>query len=299
MIKNIVNLFIIFCVLLLANLSFATDIFDLSVDDEIRRNYNPDKLNVDTALPPLPKIMNMEKPYHVNDSQVIQKNEPAKTNSEVLNSSVKYTSVRNYDAAQASYAMMKKGRKIKLKTTCDITDRMKKGTRISLISTYPVSTTYFTIPGGTQFFGEIADVHRPQFTGNGGLIVIKITSVLFNNQFIPLNAEVKKITNNMNSKHIFLNDIKGKRKYVKNMIASTEPGTKFCKKMYKTTGKYWKKGGVHMLMTPVTAVTGTAVWAGNAIASPFVAIFTRGESVSIPRGSILEVKLTDNLYVYK
>lgn len=291
----------IFSLLFLLNFilqpAFA-DYLDLSVDDEIRKNYNPNQIEIDKGLPPLPKINDFDKPKYVNDSKVEEPAVKNTTNTTTYSSSSAY-SYTDSEGAKVAYAKMRKGKVFKLKTRCSLSDKMKKGTKVSFLSIYPVTSTFFTIPGGTVFYGEIANVHRPQLTSNGGLVEIDVNALKFNNNIIPINSRVRKVITNGNSKNIFLNKIKGERRFASNTAKSASRGVTSYNKFTKITRNYWKKGGANRIVSPFSYLTGVCILGGNTILSPVKATFSKGGNLTIPKGSIIEVKLLDDLYVYK
>lgn len=269
--------------------------FDTSIDDSIRKNYNPNKIDEDMALPALPKIINENatKPASLTTTQPqptlrpISKTEiNTKTPPAVYKQSVTKT-------AGGEYAVLKKGTKIKVRLQTSISDSSKKGTRVSFVSEYPVSTTYFTIPMGTVFKGEVIDSHKPQFSANGGLIVLRIDSAEIKNHTQPINAYVTKA----NHKKIFFNNIKGKRKYAKSMLHASKPGVHFFKKMMRVTAQLASDGS-SIVLTPFSAIIGTVTMASNIMIAPAVAIFYKGGSISIPAGSDFEIKLSEDVFIY-
>lgn len=269
--------FLLFTFFLLHNIACAAE-FDTSINDEIRRKYNPSKLEEDMALPALPKILNNK----------VSKDQYAPTNTAANIKPVNYS-----DAEEPGFVRLKKGTKIKLKLMNDVSDNTPKGTKLTFSSIYPVSTTYFTIPAGTLFKGYVVNSHVPQFSGNGGLIVININSMILNNEVQPIEACIVKA----NSKYIFLNNIKGKRKYTKSMIRSSKPGCNFCKKMFGVTGMLAKDGS-SIILTPFSLAAGILGFGGNVFISPALALFYKGGSIALPKGCEVDVKLMQDIFVY-
>ena len=266
---------------------FALEL-DTSIDDEIRKNYNPSKIEDDMVLPPLPKIRdNMDiKPTKPIPQTKKQNNPVAQTNS------LQYVKPTK-NSLKESYITLKKGTKIRVKLQNNISDCTKKGTKIKFISEYPVSTTYFTIPMGTVFYGEIMESHKPQLTGNGGLIVINISSIILNNEIQPINAFVTKA----NRKNIFLNNIKGKRKYISSMVKSTKNGRHFFGKMMRVSGNLATDGS-SIVVAPFSFLLGVITVSGNILISPALAVFYKGGSISIPAGTVFEIKLAQDSFIY-
>ena len=188
----------------------------------------------------------------------------------------------------------------------DIADFMKKehtffqttpeGTRISFVSTYPETSTYVTVPAGTVFKGRISDSHPPYITGNGGLIVIKVDQIIYKGRAYDIDAKVSIA----NGKHIFFNNIKGKRMYFQSIPKALKPGTKFFKKMWRVTCNLAKnESGVEIILTPFSLLTGTVVYALNLATSPVLAIFYKGKSITIPSGSPFTIQLREDAVLAK
>ena len=273
---------------------------DTSLDDEIRRNYNPNKIEEDMALPTLPKIINDTNtqsikqitPNTAHTSPQMPISELAKQDTVKLKATQRQTYAK--ESLQENYATIKKGTKIRAKLLTNISDRTKKGTKISFVSQYPVTTTYFTIPMGTTFKGEVINSHRPQLSGNGGLIVVKVNSVEIKNEIYPINANITAA----GDKKIFLNNIKGKRKYVSSMFKSMRPGCHFFKKM---VGVSWDlaRDGSSILVSPFSLALGAVAAGGNIAISPAIALFSKGENIFLNSGSNIEIKLMQDVFIYK
>lgn len=260
---------------------------DTSIDDNIRKNYNPSKIEQDAALPALPKIINEKITQPVANTKI---QTPQSQNKQLKE--IQYATP-TYNSSVESYATLKQGTKIKVKLLSGISDKSKKGTQVSFVSKYPVTTTYFTIPMGTVFKGEIIESHKPQLTGNGGLIVLNINSVVLNNEIHPLKGTVIEA----GSKKIFFNRIKGKRKYLSSMFKSMAPGGRFFQKMFGLTFQL-ARGGSEILLTPFSLGIGTIGLASNVVASPLIAIFYKGGSISLAEGTNFEIKLAHDVFIY-
>ncbi|MBR1753941.1 hypothetical protein IJ732_03815 [bacterium] len=260
---------IMFC----GNFTLAAEMFDTSIDDEIRKNYKVD----DISLPPLPQIY-YSKENH--DVEIETKNEEIKLDNPI---SVEFK----------TKAVLKRGTKLKLRSLSSISDKTKVGTKVSFILLYPVTTTYMTIPANTIFTGKVIKRHLPQKGGNGGLITIELTSVKINGQNYALHANVTKAAN----KHVYFNKIKGKRTYLSSIPKTMRWGRNYKNKMYKMT-KNFAKDGSTMILCPFSAIFGTLGYAGNLLLSPILAIKYRGNSISLKKGSVFVFKLTEDLNFY-
>lgn len=262
--------------------------FDTSIDDQIRKTYNPNKIEENEDLPPLPKILNgnFDSGKNVYKTQASQKS--------VIQKPVQISAEKSQtNSPQKSCVTLKKGTKIYLKLQTSISDRTRRGAKVSFISQFPVSTTYYTIPSGTQFLGQIISSHKPQFTGNGGLIVISINSVILNGSVQPINASVTKA----NSKFIFFNNIKGRRKYICSVFKSMRPGARFLKEMMSLSGNLLGQGS-SAFVAPFSFALGVLAFGGNIIISPALALFYKGESIHFTEGSNFVIKLAEDVYIY-
>lgn len=268
---------------------------DTSIDDDIRKNYNPSKIEDDMALPTLPKILNESKTNSVpiSNPQVTKSTQITKIQSDQMSQPATPQASQQSNVSESYYAVIKQGKKVKVRLLSSISDSSKKGTRVTFVSKYPVTTTYFTIPAGTIFKGEIINSHKPQLSGNGGLIVIRIDSVTLNNKIQPINAVVIKA----DSKHIFLNNIKGQRKYISSMFKSTKPGLHFFSKMLRLTASLASDGS-SIVVAPFSLLAGCIAVSGNIIVAPVVAVFHKGGSIQIPAGSDFEIKFKQDVFIY-
>lgn len=254
---------------------------DMTVDDDIRKNYNSSKLindvgiiQEDESLPALPSITKHEK-----TNSTTQKNQNIKSPS--------------LDKLYAGGNIkISKGNSFNVTNTSAISDWQTKGTKVKFKLKNQVIKKKYTIPTSTVFTGEIIESHKPQYTGNGGLVVIRIRSMSYKGQTIPLNAYVTIA----NSKHIFLNNIKGERKYLKTMWKKGNWGRKMFDKMFSMTINLGSDGST-LLLSPFPFAYGTLCLGLNTLTSPITAFFSKGGHVSIPAGSNFRIKLLDDAYI--
>lgn len=292
--------------------------FDTSIDDDIRRNYNPSKIEQDLALPALPNIINEQSENNyvpakatvqTKSAQIQTKPAVAKT---VKQNTVQLKPIANQYNAQVEsqsypltfqpkistpipggYITLKKGTKIRAKLVASLSDKARRGTKVTFVSKYPVSTTYFTIPMGTTFEGEVVYSHRPQFIGNGGLVVVNVNSVIINGQPRPITGVVTEV----NFKNVYFNNLKGKNRYLKGMKKSMKYGAHFFKKMC-TVSKTLATDGSSIVVAPFAIVSGVAAVGANAIVSPVLGMFYKGDSLYIKGGSDFEIKLMKDAVIY-
>lgn len=282
-----------------ADTAFCNDLVDDSIDASIRAKYNTQKIEND-LLPELPKDL---PPFDTADDAFSpSSSEPpiaVPSYSGTTSPSkvpAKVTTTNSYVKNNIkSTAILKKGKKFKVKLQNTVSDRTKAGTKISFVSQYPESFRYITVPAGTVFRGKVVDSHEPYISGNGGLIVIKVDEMLYKGASYEVDAKISIA----NEKRIFLNNIKGKRKYMKNTWNSTTFGSKYLKKMWKSSCRFANKGGINIVLAPFPTAAGLVVYGANVISSPVIALFTKGGSISIPAGSKFVIQLTEDAVILK
>ena len=291
-VKNISTIFIIF--MLLATPVFALEL-DTSVDDEIRRTYDPSKL--EQSLPALPKTA----PTQQNTvSKTPQTTQAPKTAPKSLPSTPvakpqlgvkKLPNEYKFDKSTA--IRIKKGTKFRVKSNSVISDYLREGAKVSFSSIKPVTQRYITVPVGTKFTAVVEDSHQPQMSGNGGLVVLMVDSITVNGQTRSVHGKITKA----NMKKIFFNNMKGKRSYWKGVANQIDKGENFYKKTRRTSSKL-ADNPVGILISPIPVLTGMVVYAVNFAGSPLFALFSKGGRISIPAGSEFEIKLLEDVYLY-
>lgn len=290
----------IFSILILSFLLAGSPVFalqlDLSVDEEIRKNYNPSKLEQE-SLPPLPKTASPSKTVTTKPKTTTSTSAaPPKTTPQVteparkkVNKNLPGTTLTQDDFTAIK---IKKGTKFRLKSNNLVSDYLKEGSKVSFTSLTPVYQRYVTIPVGTVFTATVVDSHLPQITGNGGLVELKIETVQFKGRTYSAHGKVTKA----NHKKIFINNIKGKRQYWKGVANQVEKGHKFYKKTRATSQKL-ADNPVGVIISPVPTIIGVAAYAVNFAGSPLFSIGYKGGRVSIPAGSEFEIKLQEDVYL--
>lgn len=305
---------------------FSLEYIDDSIDKSLRDKYDTKKIETD-LLPELPKNLpdfddNIQSdadifapsaapPQKAADmpAEAEQTQKPPVTN--VSKTPATPPAVQEKPAVQTKPAVTKttqktaatapkisikmpKGKKFKVRITSQVSDRTPAGTRLSFVSRYPETATYVTIPSGTVFKGKVTDSHPPNITGNGGLIVIEVDEMVYKGKTYKIDAKISVA----NEKRIFFNNIKGKHQFWKGLVKSTTPGYNFFKKMWRCTCKYWKNdNGVEILLTPITFVSGTVVYVLNIAASPVLAIFSKGGSITIPKNADFVIQLREDINI--
>lgn len=270
---------------------------DMSVDQEIRRQYNPNKIEND-LLPPLPDNLKNDIPLKPN-FPTSQPTTGKTTNSSTGTSSTTKTNnpiplkEANISKPKGQKLVLKRGTKFTVRLTSGISDRMSAGTKIYFRLSKPIKTKYFSLPENTRFVGVVVDSHTPQISGNGGLLVIKVDNVVINGRTQEINAKVTKA----NYKKIFFNNIKGKHSYWKSVEKSIKPGKRFYDKTWATTKKL-ANSNMTIIFSPFTLVAGVMVFGVNIIGSPLFAMFSKGGNLTIPANTPFELKLLEDTTIY-
>lgn len=290
--KKIFSLFV--ATLLLSSHCFAFEL-DTSVDEEIRKNYNPSAL--EQNLPALPKTAPSQSATTKTTVTTTNKTTPVVPKTQPVSQPSKPQFVikkmdNDYKFDKSTAIRIKKGTKFRVKSNCVISDYQREGTRVSFTSIKPVTQRYITINEGTRFNAVVEDSHLPQFTGNGGLIVLMVDGIVVNNSTKSVHAKITKA----NMKKVFLNNIKGKRGYIKGVSRQVDKGENFYKKTRRTSTKL-ADNPVGLIISPIPTVFGAVVYAVNLVGSPVFAIWAKGSRISIPAGSEFEIKLLEDVYL--
>lgn len=277
------SILIILQVILLTGLPAFSLELDLSVDEEIKKKYNTSQIEND-VLPQLPEKLKNNNTTSGNSAVT----PPPKTLPTFTNTTPVITKPDKKNAIKIS-----KWTKFQVKSNQLISDWSKEGASIAFTTTAPVYKKDITIPSGTILRGKIINTHRPQITGNGGLIVLKITSITYNGKTYSTEAKVTKA----NSKKIFFNNIKGERRYWKNVASQVDKGENFYNKTRNVSSKM-SDNPILLILSPVPTIIGVAGYALTTVTSPIFAIFDKGGNISIPSGKPFELKLLESTYVY-
>ncbi len=264
---------------------------DTSVDDEIRRTYDPSKL--EQTLPDLPKIpatATQTTPKSTAAPSTPPKTLPVTPDAKPQIGVKKFQNEYKYDKSTA--IRIKKGTKFRVKSNSVISDYLREGAKVSFSSIKPVTQRYITVPVGTKFTAVVEDSHQPQMSGNGGLVVLMVDSITVNGQTRSVHGKITKA----NMKKIFFNNMKGKRSYWKGVAKQVDKGENFYKKTRRTSSKL-ADNPVGIIISPIPVVTGMVVYAVNLAGSPLFALWSKGGRISIPAGSEFEIKLQEDVYL--
>ena len=244
---------------------------DTSIDKEISKKYNT--YSIEENLPDLPAYAEPES----------TKSKPSASNIPSLN-----VGMDNYTAVKIG-----KGTKFKAISKTGVSDYSTVGIKVVFSTTKPVTKRYITIPANSVIRGKISDTHPPQLGGNGGLIKIDIESITIDNAHHYADGKITKA----NGKNIFLNNIKGRRKYASSIKKSISKSNIFFQKSMRETA-HLANDKLTVLLSPFTFVGGVLIYTGRVVISPITSLSAKGDRVSIPSDSLYEIKLTKDLYLY-
>lgn len=282
--KKINLLIIIFAALIFGACTSTLALqLDMSVDEEINKKYDYNKLN-EQVLPDLPQ--------HLKNSATSSKTPT--TNSTNKSTNIQTSVPKNIQPQikTSNSVKLASGTKFKVKSNIKLSNWNGNNSLISFTSTAPVYKNSVTIPAGTTFKGVVALSHNAQITGNGALLELMITSMSFNGKTVPIEAKVTRV----NSKNIFFNRIKGERKYWANVGNQIAKGNKFYQKTRNVAYKM-QKNAFGSILSPLPIVTGIAGAAVTSVTSPLTALFKKGQNISLPAGTEFEIKLTRDVYL--
>jgi len=253
---------------------------DMSVDDTIKKQYDTGKLEQD--------VLN----NNINQSQKQSiKNSPSKT----LPSATLDYSPTPMVITKADNVYTKKipqWTTFTAKSNQAISGYSRKGTKVSFTTTENIYKKEVTIPAGTKFYGEIVNSHGAQSTGNGALVVLKITSMTYNGTTYQVRGKITKAK----SKKIFFNNIKGQRQYIAGIGKQIDKGENFYKKTRRVSSKM-SDNPILVILSPIPTLVGFVSYAGCTALSPITALTTKGGNLNLPAGSVFEIKLLDRVYV--
>jgi len=253
---------------------------DTSVNSQIEKTYDSNKLNNDMK---------------VNQTSSNTSTKPPKTTPVFDNSTpavAKITNTITNITSPKSGTKIPSGTKFTVKSNVAVSGWSGVNSLLTFTSTEPVYKANVVIPSGTQFKGTITASHGGQITGNGGLIKINITSMTVNGKTIPVEGKITKA----NSQNVFFNNIKGARQYLQGVDNKINQGINFYKKA-RNLSSQMSSNPVGTLLSPLPTITG---WLGSAIctvASPVTGLTQKGKNISLPSGTVYEIKLTQDAYI--
>ena len=287
-------IFFVFLLNMSLNIGHAFDL-DETVDDEIRKTYNDTKLINDSGrdtVKPSNNSSNDSGNEDLPELPSIIKHVQSEKKSDDLSNYENVEPPKSYIQYKGGNICLKKGTSILVSNLNQISDWQAKGATVKFKAKSNIQGIKYTIPAGTIFKGEIVESHQPQITCNGGLVSIKIYSMLYKGQTVPVNAYIIRA----NDKKIFLNDIKGNRTYLKTMWKKGGWGRNIFNRMMTLTAKLGSDTST-LLLSPFPAAYGTICLGLNALTSPVTAFFSKGGHVSIPAGSVFKIKLLEDSYI--
>ena len=286
---NKIKIFILILMLVVSTqmLVFGYEL-DLSINDEIEKKYDSNKLNQDMNTSATTNKKSS------NSTTLSNKAVPKSTPVFDLTSIPLVTKIQNTVNKTASNLGMElpSGTTFDVKSSVKLTDWSGVNTPITFTSINPVTKKLLTVPSGTTFKGNIVLAHHGQITGNGALLEIDITSMTLNGKTYPIEAKVTKV----NSKNIFLNKIKGQRQYITGVKNKVQSGVAFYKKSRQISNKL-SSTAIGTIVSPLPTIVGLVGATASTVVSPITGLIQKGSGISIPANSEFEIKLTKDVYL--
>lgn len=259
---------------------------DTSVNKEIEKKYDSNKLKNDMNV----KQTAAKTTTKANTNKAVPKTTPIFDNT--APNVNKTSTVTTKNVIQKTGVKIPSGTKFSVKSDVSVSGWSGVNSLLSFTSTTPVYKTNITIPAGTKFHGVISASHAGQITGNGGLIKIKITSMTLNGKTVQVEGKITKA----NSKNIFFNNIKGARQYLQGVENRISQGVNFYNKTRNLSQKM-SSNPVGTILAVIPTVTGMAGAATCTITSPITGLIQKGKNISLPSGTLYEIKLTNDAYL--
>lgn len=266
---------------------FAFDL-DETVNDDIRKNYNDTKLIEDTGI----KLDGGTVDENLPDLPNIIKTTSSKKAPDVKSSTVSAPKSLPTVSYTGGNTKIGQGTSFPVVNTSAISDWQTRGATVKFKLRKTLNGRNYTIPEGTIFTGEVVESHQPQITCNGGLVAIRVYSMQYKGQTVPLNAYITRA----NDKKVFFNDIKGERTYLKTMWKKGNWGRSLFGRMLNLTVNLGSSGST-LVLSPFPFLYGTICLGANTLVSPITAFFSKGGHVSIPAGSKFMLKLNEPAYI--
>ena len=282
--------FIIFTVLIFMSVQSVLAIeADDSVDEIIKKQYNA--LDGD-KLPKLPKTSpkSVESKNFLDIGTGVDNNNTKPSESSSSGALVdnipripQKTSTRSFK--------VNSWRKVNAKLLTPVSSSSKEGKQISFVTVEPLYSKSFEIPKGTKITGTVVKTHAPQFLGNGGLVSMKTETISYRGNISYFEGNIV----NLSHKHVFFNNIKGHSGYAKGVSKAMKPGKNFYKKSLNVTKKVLNSP--FAILSPVVYLPGAVFLLADGAVSPFIAIFSKGERVYIPKDTQVTIKLTSPAHI--
>ena len=283
---------LLLCILFIAiSSTFASELelLDFSIDEKIKSDYNTDP-SKNGLLPELPKSyyeqdLDSMTIFESQSNDVIEKTQK---NVNVSDGSKKTsTKILNGKALK-----IKSGTKFAVRNVTAFSSSTPRNAVITFSSIYSQRFSGITIPVGTKFKAVVTDSHRPQITGNGGLVELQIVEIIIDGKPYAINGKITMA----NDKKVFLNSIKGERRYFKNLGITTKPTGRFMAKMWRKTCQYYDSVP-EIILAPITFSAGVVAVVGGTVISPVVSFFAKGKPLYFKQNTNFTIKLLDDALI--
>ena len=282
-------LLIFISLFIFSNVAYSVEADD-SIDEIIKKQYNTTS-SENSKLPSLPKTSpkSIESKNYFDIGGSIQQSKTQSQSNNSNNSNI--VNVPKIPQKNTKSFKVNRWRKVNAKLLTPVSDYSKVGKQVSFVTLEPLYSKSFEIPKGTKITGTVVKTHSPQFLGNGGLVSVKTENISYKGYQSYFDGNIV----NLNHKHIFLNNIKGKNGYGKGVSKAMKPGITFYNKSLNLTKKMWN--GPFAIVSPLVCIPGVVFIAADGVVSPFIAVFSKGERIYVPQGTQVTIKLVSPSFV--
>ena len=260
---------------------------DTSINKEIQNKYDANKLNEDMKIstpPSDPKTTS-------NFNKTPNKAPNIKLNFEE-NENINIINPQSNSQYKQSGIIIPKWTSFKVKSNQKISNWLSIGSVVSFTTTSPVYKKNITIGSGTIFKGKVTKIHSAQITGNGALVEIKITHMIYNGKTYPTDGKITKA----NSKLVFFSKLKGNRQYLNGVENKINRATNFYKKARNMSNKL-AQNPFGVILAPIPTIIGFAGGTIGTVSSPLTGLIQKGRNISLPAGTNYEIKILSDIYI--
>jgi len=288
--------FLIFIsIFLFSNVSYSIEADD-SVDEIIKKQYNASSTE-SSKLPKLPKTSPKSiesKNFFDIGGSTQQTKTQTQTQTQTQKNNSAYANVNNIPKVPQKNTKsfkVNRWRKVNAKLITPVSDYSKVGKQVTFVTLEPLYSMSYEIPKGTKITGTVVKTHSPQILGNGGLVSVKSEYISYKGYQSYFDGNIV----NLNHKHLFFNNIKGKRGYIKGISKAMKPGKTFYKKSLNLTKKMIK--GPFAILSPIVYIPGAVFIAADGAVSPIIAVFSKGDRIYVPKDTQVTIKLVSPSFV--
>lgn len=186
---------------------------------------------------------------------------------------------------------LEKGRKFIVVSDRNFSSESISGIPVNFESIQKEYITYNKKPEKIIFQAKIEKTERPKFAGKSGKVKLKIEKITIDKITYPVNAVISKI----DTKKVYFNTLSSAPIYAANLADTAANGTIHshlkdpCGNLICTTTNNYTK--------PLIYLSAAALQAADLLISPFSSLTKTGDEISIPKHTLFEIKLNEDMFV--